>query len=135
MKIKQITTLIAVSVCLAVALSGCTRTTYIPVESVRTEYRDRDVLRFVTDTVRDNHTVWIKGDTVIDYRDRWHTRLVESHDTVCVELTDTVRVPYPVEKKLTRWQQTKMDLGGVAFGVIAVGLCVAVVWIIRKFRR
>ena len=52
-----------------------TRTVYTPVESVRTEYRDRDVERVVTDTVRDTRVVWIKGDTVVDVRDRWHKSL------------------------------------------------------------
>lgn len=33
---------------------------------------------------------------------------------------DSIRVPYPVEKQLTKWQQWKMDLGGWAMGVLAV---------------
>jgi hypothetical protein len=46
------------------------------------------------------------------------------------------KVPYPVEKKLTRWQQLKMDLGGIAFGILAVigtfGLSYVVRWLIRR---
>lgn len=49
--------------------------------------------------------------------------------------SDSIPVPYPVEKKLTQWQQTKMDFGGFALGGVAVALCIAVVWLIRKFRR
>lgn len=49
--------------------------------------------------------------------------------------SDSIPVPYPVERKLSRWEQTKMDFGGTAFGGIAVALCVAVIWLIRKFRK
>ncbi len=44
-------------------------------------------------------------------------------------------VPYPVEKALTQWEQTKMDFGGMAIGGTAIALCVAVMWLIKKFRR
>lgn len=120
---------------LILLFASCTRTVYTPVESVRTEYRDRDVERVVTDTVRDTRVVWIKGDTVVDVRDRWHKSLEYVHDTCYVERTDTISVPYTVERKMTRWQQAKMDLGGIALGVLAVVLCAAVVWLIRKFKR
>lgn len=34
---------------------------------------------------------------------------------------DTIQVPYPVEKKLSKWQQTKVDWGGWAMlGVLVV---------------
>lgn len=116
-------------------LCGCTRTTYVPLEAVRTEYRDRDVERVVTDTVRDNRFVFVKGDTVVDIRDRWHRSTEYVHDTCYIERHDSIPVPYPVERKLSHWEQTKMDLGGFALGGVAVALCVAVIWLIRKFRK
>lgn len=48
---------------------------------------------------------------------------------------DSIPVPYPVERKLSWWEQTKMDLGGFALAVIAAALCVAVVWVVRRGRR
>lgn len=57
---------------LLVSLCGCTTTKYVPVETVRTEYRDHDVERTVADTVHHNRFVFVKGDTVLDIRDRWH---------------------------------------------------------------
>lgn len=119
----------------AAVTSGCTRTTYVPVEQVRTEYRDRDVERVVTDTVRDNRFVWVKGDTVVDIRDRWHRSTEYVHDTCYIERTDSIPVPYPVEKKLTRWEQAKMDFGGMAIGAVVIALCAAVVWLARRFRK
>lgn len=117
---------IAASVWLAVALSACGRTTYVPVEVARTEYRDREVERLVTDTVVDRSFVLIKGDTVIDRRERRLVRREYVHDTVSIVQTDSVAVPYPVERKLSRWEAAKMDLGGVAIGALALLLFVAV---------
>lgn len=120
---------------LAVGTAGCTRTVYTPVESVRTEYRDRDVERLVADTVRDTRVVLVKGDTVVSVLDRERVRRVEIHDTLCVETRDTIPVPYPVERKLTGWEQAKIDYGGEAITALGVILIAAVVWLIKKFRK
>ncbi len=115
--------------------TGCSRKVYVPLETVRTE---KDVVtRWLTDTVIQNDTrfIFVKGDTVIDWRDRWRERIKEVHDTLYIERTDTVRVPVPVERKLKKWEQTKMDFGGAAIGATVVVLCIAVIWLIRKFRK
>lgn len=85
----------------ALALGGCTTTRYVLVESVRTEYKDREVEKLITDTVRDTRFVFVKGDTVQEWREREHIRMVAVHDTCFIEHTDSIRVPYPVEKRLT----------------------------------
>lgn len=120
---------------LAAVLCGCTRTVYEPVETVRTE---KDVVtRWLTDTVIQNDTrfIFVKGDTVIDWRDRWRERINEVHDTVYVERTDSVPVPYPVERELSRWERVKVDYGGFALGLAGSVLAVAVIWLAKKFRR
>lgn len=124
---------ITASVWLVVALCGCTRTTYVPVESVRTEYRDRDVEHLATDTVLDTRLVMIKGDTVIDWRDRWHKQREYVHDTVRVMLTDSIPVPYPVERKLSRWEKAKIDYGGEAIIAFVVIVIASIVWLAKKF--
>lgn len=112
--------------------SSCTNAKYVPIESVRTEYKDkiRDV--HTTDSIIDTRFVYVKGDTVFGYRDRikWRDRFI--HDTVSVVRTDSIPVPYPVERKLTWWEQTKMDFGGMALGAVVVAICVAVVWLARR---
>ena len=125
----------AIMIWLLITLCGCTRTVYTPVESVRTEYRDRDVEHVTTDTLRDTRLVWVRGDTVVDIRDRWHRSTEYIHDTCYIERSDTIREPYPVERPLNRWERAKMDFGGFALGGVAVALCIAVVWLIRIFRR
>lgn len=126
---------IAGAIWLMTALTGCTRTVYVPAESVRTEWHDRETERQVTDTVRDTRLVWMRGDTVLDIRDRWHRSTEYVHDTCYIERTDTARIPYPVERELTRWERVKMDMGGVALGAVAAGLCAAVVWLALRLRR
>ena len=117
-------------------LCGCSpKTVYVPVESVRTEYKDRNMSQFVTDTVHDIRFVWVKGDTVHDIREREHVRLVSVHDTCLFERIDTIRVPYPVERELTRWEKTKMDYGGEAIIVLIVVITASVIWLIKKFRK
>ena len=127
--------LIMLAVVAAIGLCGCTRTVYEPVERVRTEYRDNVVERVVVDSVTDTRFVFIKGDTVIDYRDRIRWREREVHDTTLMVLTDSIPVPYPVERELTRWEQTKIDYGGAALGAWIAVMCIAVIWLIKKYRK
>lgn len=115
--------------------SSCTTTKYVPVETVRTEYKDREVERITTDTLTNTRFVFIKGDTVLDIREKERVRRVEIHDTIVFVRTDSIPMPYPVERDLTHWQQTKMDLGGIAIGGLGVIILVFFVWLISKIRR
>ena len=49
--------------------------------------------------------------------------------------TDSIQVPYPVEKRLTRWQTLKMELGGWALGAIIVFALVIVGRMIYRLRK
>ena len=140
-------------------LCGCRSTRYVPVERVRTEYKDRVVA--VHDTVRDSvlmlnyvyrHdsvSVLSRGDTV--YVERWHTLLQSSnlrnraerskaaHDTLYVDRTDSVRVPVPVERKLTKWEKTfrvAKDVFAVAgFVVTLTVMAFVVLWLIERRKK
>ena len=114
-------------------MCGC-RTQYVPVETVRTEHVDRLNTEYVTDSVVNDRFVYINGDTVFIYkwRDRWHTEI--KHDSIYINKTDTISVPYPVERKLSKWERTKMDFGGAAIwglggALIAIGI---LGWMARK---
>ena len=52
-----------------------------------------------------------------------------------VTVTKEVKVPYPVEKELTRWQQMKLELGGWAFGIIITAALITVGWLIYRSRK
>lgn len=129
--------LAAVAFMVVVGLCGCKSVKYVPVESVRTEYRDKINTEYIVDSVTDTRFVFVKGDTVIDYRDRVKWRDREVHDSIYINKTDTIRVPYPVEKKLTKWQQAKMDFGGIAFGGMGASIVIIALlaWLARKRRK
>lgn len=52
-----------------------------------------------------------------------------------VTVTKEVKVPYPVEKELTRWQQMKLELGGWVLGIIITAALIIIGWIVYKFRK
>lgn len=119
---------------------GCTRKVYVPVENttVRTDTVYQSQLRVDSVFCRDSVAVIQKGDTVFmtKYRDRFRYR--ERTDTVYQTATDSIekRVPYPVERELTKWEQTKQDVGGMAIGALIVAvLAAAVMWVVKRKRN
>ena len=124
-----------VVVLLLSTMSGCRSTRYVPVERVR---NDTVYLHKVErDSVyrRDSIHVRDKGDTVYVekfrylFADRWRT------DTVYVNRRDSVQVPYPVERELTRWERVKMDVGGVAIGSIVVVILIVVGYMVYRLKK
>lgn len=113
---------------------SCSSVKYVPIETVkeRIEYRDR--LQRDSIHVHDSIYIHAKGDTM--YYERWKTvykdRLL--HDTCYINNTDTISVPYPVEKKLSSWQQFKIEIGGWAFGITIAFVLFVTIWLIYKKR-
>ena len=124
---------LAVGAVITLLFGSCTRKVYVPTETVRTEYKDRvvEAVRVDTAIMRDSVAVYVNGDTVriTKYRDRWRTRIIERHDTCTVTKTDSVQVPVQVERKLTRWERTKMDAGGIAIGILGVAALSGLAWL------
>lgn len=80
---------------------------------------------------------------VATHREKELEHKIEQQDSIIKALrlqlesvkSDSIPVPYPVERQLTRWEHIKMDLGGIALIAIAVVLSIAVIWLARHFRR
>ena len=128
---------IAALLCLSL-LCGCKRTVYVPVQQ---HHYHTDSVRVAVervDTLMQHDSVYVErnGDTTLIVKCRDRYRVKEVHDTVAREVikVDSVYVPYPVEKPLTKWQQAKMDFGGIAFGAVGVLIAFIIVWLVRKFR-
>ena len=85
-------------------LSSC-RTQYIPVETIRTEYRARDSIRYDSIYHRDSVYVMVKGDTVCEYKYKYLYRYQYVNRTDTLMKVDSIQIPYPVEKQLSKWQQ------------------------------
>ena len=106
------------------SLTGCKTIKFVPVPEYHTLYKTRvdTVQRWDSVYFRDSVYIATKGDTVFLRKTHWRERFRNLYhvkvDTVMQR--DSIPVPYPVEKPLTKWQQWKMDMGGWAMGVAAV---------------
>jgi hypothetical protein len=116
----------------AVLLVGCkTKERVVTVEKVRTD--TTYIMKHQRDSVwlHDSIHVTEKGDTI--RIEKWHTKYVEkaTHDTLYQHKTDSVPVPYPVEKlverELTWWQQTRMHLGEALLAIAGIAVVVFVI--------
>lgn len=116
----------------AMCFTGCRTTQYVPVETIKTEYKTRDSIRIDSVYRRDSIYVIDRGDTVYTYKDRYLYKYLYLNRIDTVIKTDSVQIPYPVEKALTRCQKAKIELGGWAFGVL---IMLAIVLIIRLLKN
>jgi hypothetical protein len=113
--------------------TGCTTTQYVPVIEHKTDTVYQNKVKHDSIWQHDSVQIMIKGDSVTI--DRWHTKYVskEVHDTTYISKTDSVPVPYPVEKlvpaELTTWQKLRMNIG--TFMIFAT-LLFAVGWLLKR---
>lgn len=155
--VAKMLTFIAALVIVAclVTFCGCKEMQYIPVETIKTEYKH------ITDTVHHTNSVIDRQTTVIrevdsammaqfgiqlkaaerawliqnDRLQREIERLKEAH-TDTVFKTDSIQVPVPVERKLTKWEKVCLDYGKLMMGgtvcAVLMGVGYAVLWIRRR---
>ncbi len=122
---------IAVGIALLLLFGSCRSIRYVPVETIRTDSLYLSVHERDSIHIKDFVYIKEKGDSVIV--DKWHTvyRDRRTRDTIYIEKEKEVMVPYPVEKELTWWQKTKLELGEFSIGVILV-LLIVVIWLVKK---
>jgi hypothetical protein len=77
----------------------------------------------------------VKGDTIIEYRYKYIYQYKDKTDTLYVTKTDSVQVPYPVEKQLTWWQQFQIDVGGWAIGIAIISAIIVIMVVVRKMKK
>lgn len=121
------------------AIWSCRSTRYIPVESqifIKDSVNIRDsiitkevinkkdsiVMRDSFVTVVDNEgnvlrTELYKQKEVYKDMQREYNALLAKYNSLLYQERDSIRVPYPVESQLTKWQKLKQDVGG--FAIIA----------------
>lgn len=142
---------IAVAVAL---LSGCKMVDYVPVETVKTVYQNH------TDTVVMKDTVLSKKETIIreadsalvaklglQLKDNEKAILIlqrelerqvskeSEHKTDTVLKTDSIQVPYPVERKLSKWEKVCIDYGKVMMGATLLLVVEFIIWLVRQIRN
>lgn len=52
-----------------------------------------------------------------------------------ITVTKEVKVPYPVEKELTKWQKFRMDFGGWDIGIVIITILVVVGRMVYKLKK
>lgn len=133
MRMKMLSILLALLWLLC--LTGCKTVKFVPVPEFHTLYKTRvdTVQRLDSVYFRDSVFIAAKGDTVFLTKTHWRERFRNIYHTKTdtIMLRDSIRVPYPVEKPLTRWERWKMDMGGWAMGV-AAGLVILVIMKVTK---
>lgn len=142
---------------LASAVCSCSRVQYIPLPSVSQVKDSVNLIDSVSiryevvkvDSVRiKDSTVIVQdkdGNIIMEkyYRETERYRSLENdynelkrrYESLKAEKRDSVPVPYPIEKELSRWQKLKMDAGGIAIVVILLALAAAGVWLFLRLRK
>lgn len=119
---------------LASAILSCRSIKYVPVESI--QYDSVYLNKVVKDSIYIKDSVLlVKGDTIIEYRYKYIYQYKDKTDTLYVTKTDSVQVPYPVEKQLTWWQQFQIDVGGWAIGIAIISAIIVIMVVVRKMKK
>lgn len=119
-------------------LTSCrTQVRYVPVETVRIDSVFFNSARIDSVLIHDSVSVIQRGDTVAEYRYRYIYKYKDRVDTLYINRTDSIRVPYPVEieKKLTVWQRTKIEVGGWAMAAVIVIILIIVGRMVYKLKK
>lgn len=124
---------------MAVALlTGC-KTKYIPVpeyHEIVVHHADT-LLRVDSVQLRDSVIIRLQGDTIVQEVWRWRDRVkydtrIVYRDSVRV---DSVRVPYPVERKQTAWERTMQNVGKISLILIVISICFMLVYSLLRARN
>lgn len=121
---------IALIIFVTLGICSCARKVYVPVQSVKVEYRDKiqkDSI-YMLDSVR----IVQRNDTV--FMDRWRTELKYRILRDSIHVNDTIREPYAVEKivkveKQLSWYQNLCIKG---FSFLLAALLGIVAYLLRK---
>jgi len=122
--------LLAVSV-----FSGCRSTKYVPLEKVvyRESVKHDTLHKRDSIYIRDSVSTSQKGDTI--FLDRWHRETilkeVYRNKTDSLIKRDSIPVPYPVEKELSKWEQFELKYAIWSMGA----LCMVLVWLGYKLYK
>lgn len=132
---------------------SCSSTKYIPIEKTKTVYQNRiDTIKQIDSIFNEKTTIIREADSSLvqqlglklktnekailvlkkELEKQTHNKLESIHDTVLVK--DSIPIPYPIEKQLTKWQQFKLDFSDVVFSVflLIIIICIVYIFINRK---
>lgn len=146
--------LLGMLVLLTSAVCSCSRVQYVPIPStsytkdsvnlidsvaIRYETKLKDSIRIKDSTVivqdKDGNIIMEKYFRETErYRnlENDYNELKRRYELLKAEKRDSVPVPYPVEKQLSKWERIKMDAGGHALFAIIITVLVTVGRLVYK---
>lgn len=119
-------------------LTGCkTRYVAVPEYHEIVVHHSDTLLRVDSVQLRDSVIVRVQGDTIVQEVWRWRDRVkydtrIVYRDSVRV---DSVRVPYPVERKQTAWERTMQNVGKLSLIIIVISICYILVYSLLRARN
>lgn len=137
-------------------LCGC-RTQYVPVETIKTEVvHQTDTVEKKVEVKKETNTIIREGrpeDSVLlaklgiklaanerllviqqEQINNLLNDLKEVHYKDSVRV-DSIQVPYPVERKLSRWESIKMEYGGITIGATILAVVAAIIFLVLWIRK
>lgn len=125
----------AVAVTACCALFSCKGVQYVPVETIRLE--TERVVDIQRDSVYILDSIYVRETNDTVYITKWRTEYKEALriDTFNVERIDTLNTIVEVEKKLTKVQQLKMDVGAGVLYAVPILIVVALFVLYRKLKK
>jgi hypothetical protein len=143
-----------IAIALGALFGSCKSVQFVPVETIRTEIKQiHDTIK-IQDSVKNSQQMIIREADTAEI-ERLNTefgfkldkaqktilvlrRELEQHSHSRTEVKDSivyrdkeVQVPYPVERKLSKWEQIKIDLGGWMVGFIILSIIVFCIYLAR----
>ena len=117
---------------LVVLLSGCKVIKEVPVEIVKERVKYVD--RLQTDSIYQHDSIYIKAveDTIYEYRDKYIYKYEFVRDTSYITKIDSIPIVVEVEKKLSKWNQLKVNVGGYLIGLILLLIAIVVGYCFKK---
>lgn len=118
--------------CMLFIICSCRTVKYVPVETIKVDTTYINKLQRDSIYMLDSVYVKEKGDTVLIEKYKYLYRDKLLRDTMYISKVDSIQVPYPVEKELTRWQQFRMNFGGLAVCIVVISILILIVYKIKK---
>ena len=126
---------IAIFAWLIAWLTSCSPRT-ITVPEYHTEYIVKADTLVKHDSIyhRDSVSFYLQGETICRDRYKYIDRYKYVYKTTTDTLikTDSIRVPVPMDRQLSKWEQTKMDVGGWCMAALAGVVVTIVAYLIYK---
>ena len=123
-----------ITVCVACCTSCKTKYVTVPEYHTRYTHNTDTFLRSDTMFARDSVIIRMQGDSTIVEKIKWRDRFVNVYKIKTNTVIQRDSIPYPVEKQLSKWEQAKMDYGGMAIGGTVALVIFVVVWFVKRIR-